>query len=156
MLQSGRDAKSWIWLSNKVHAHVHTNTNNILITSHWISRSLCIIMHIHMSLYTCDDVYKAGTNICCISTLLNTNPTTIISQNNPNTNSIESRTNSVLKSITNCHNCSNLCPSSQWCHPTISSSISPFSSHLQSFPASGSFPASQFFSSGGRSIRGSA
>ena len=50
---------------------------------------------------------------------------------------------------------SNLCPSSQWCHPTISSSIVPFS-HLQSFPASGSFQMSQFFTSGGQSIEVSA
>ena len=42
-------------------------------------------------------------------------------------------------------------PSSWWCHPTISSSVIPFSSHLQSFPASGSFPMSQFFPSGGQS-----
>ena len=47
---------------------------------------------------------------------------------------------------------SNSCPSSQWCHPTISSSIVPFSSCLQSFPATGSFPMSQFFTSGGQSI----
>ena len=52
--------------------------------------------------------------------------------------------------------CSNSCPSSQWCHPTISSSVIPFSSHLQSFPASGSFPMSQFFTSGGQSIGASA
>ena len=39
-----------------------------------------------------------------------------------------------------------------WCHPTISSSAIPFSSQLQSFPASGSFPRSQFFTSGGQSI----
>ena len=44
------------------------------------------------------------------------------------------------------------CPLSQWCHTTISSSVIPFSSHLQSFPASGSFPMSQFFASGGQSI----
>ena len=43
---------------------------------------------------------------------------------------------------------SNSCPSSRWCHPTISSSVIPFSSHLQSLPASGSFPMSQFFTSG--------
>ena len=48
--------------------------------------------------------------------------------------------------------CSNSCPLSQWCHPTISSSAVPFSSHLQSFPASGSFQMSQFFTSGGQSI----
>ena len=48
--------------------------------------------------------------------------------------------------------CSTSCPSSQWCHPTISSSIISFSSCLQSFPASGSFPMSQFFTSGGQSI----
>ena len=47
---------------------------------------------------------------------------------------------------------SNSCPSRWWCHPTISSSIVPFSSHLQSFPASGSFQMSQFFTSGGQSI----
>ena len=47
---------------------------------------------------------------------------------------------------------SNSCPSSQWCHPTISSSVVPSSSHLQSFPASGSFQMSQFFTSGGQSI----
>ena len=47
---------------------------------------------------------------------------------------------------------SNSCPLSQWCHPTISSSVIPFSFHLQSFPASGSFPMCLFFSSGGQSI----
>ena len=47
--------------------------------------------------------------------------------------------------------CSDSCPSSQWCHPTISSSVISFSSCPQSFPASGSFP-SQLFSSGGQSI----
>ena len=47
---------------------------------------------------------------------------------------------------------SNSCPLSQWCHPTISSSVVPFSSCLQSFPASGSFPRSQFFASGGHCI----
>ena len=52
--------------------------------------------------------------------------------------------------------CSNSCPSSQWCHPTISSSVAPFSSCLQSFPASGSFPISQFFTSGGQIIQVSA
>ena len=46
----------------------------------------------------------------------------------------------------------NPCPSSQWCHPTISSSVVPFSSYLQSFPASGSFQMSQLFASGGQSI----
>ena len=48
--------------------------------------------------------------------------------------------------------CSDSCPSSQWCHPTISSSVISFSSCLQSFPASRSFPVSQFVSSGGQSI----
>ena len=52
--------------------------------------------------------------------------------------------------------CSNSCPLSQWCHPTISSSVVPFSSCLQSFPASGSFHMSQFFPSGGQSIEVSA
>ena len=47
---------------------------------------------------------------------------------------------------------SNSCPLSQWCHPTISSSGIPFSSHLQSLPASESFQMSQFFASGGQSI----
>ena len=42
---------------------------------------------------------------------------------------------------------SNSCPSHRWCHPTISYSVIPFSSHLQSFPASGSFPMSQFLAS---------
>ena len=51
---------------------------------------------------------------------------------------------------------SNSCPLHQWCHPTISSSVDPFSSLLQSFPASGSFPMSWFFTSGGPSIRVSA
>ena len=53
--------------------------------------------------------------------------------------------------------CSNSCPLSQWCHPTISSSISSFSSYLQSVPASGAFPMCQLFTSGGQeSIRASA
>ena len=52
--------------------------------------------------------------------------------------------------------CSNSCPSSQWCHPIISTSVVPFSSCLQSFPASGSFPMSQFFTSGGQNIGTSA
>ena len=46
----------------------------------------------------------------------------------------------------------NTCPLSQWCHPTISSSVIPFSSYLQSFPASGSFQMSQLFASDGQSI----
>ena len=48
--------------------------------------------------------------------------------------------------------CSNSCPLSQWCHLTISSSATPFSFCLQSFPASGSFPMSQLFASGGQCI----
>ena len=48
--------------------------------------------------------------------------------------------------------CSNSCPLSQWCHPTTSSSGALFFSCLQSFPASESFPVSQFFTSGGQSI----
>ena len=52
--------------------------------------------------------------------------------------------------------CSNSCPLSQWCHPTISTSIIPFSSCLQSFPASQSFLMSKFFSSGSQSIGASA
>ena len=47
--------------------------------------------------------------------------------------------------------CSNSCPLSKWCHPTISSFVGPFSSCLQSFPASESFSMSQFFTSGGQS-----
>ena len=47
--------------------------------------------------------------------------------------------------------CSNSCPLSQWCHPTLSSSVIPFCSCLLSFPASESFPMSQFFASGGQS-----
>ena len=50
----------------------------------------------------------------------------------------------------------NPCPSSRWCHPTISSSVMRFSSCPQSFPASGSFPVNQLFTSGGQSIRVSA
>ena len=52
--------------------------------------------------------------------------------------------------------CSNSCPLSRWCHPTISSSIVPFSSCPQSFPASGSFPMSWLFASGSQSIGASA
>ena len=52
--------------------------------------------------------------------------------------------------------CLNSCWSSQWCHPTISSFVITFSSCLQSLPTSGSFPRSQFFTSGGRSIGASA
>ena len=55
-------------------------------------------------------------------------------------------------SITNSWSYPNSCPLSQWCHPTISSSVIPFSSCVQSFPASGSFPVSQFFTSGGQRI----
>ena len=51
---------------------------------------------------------------------------------------------------------SNSCPSSRWCHPTISSSVIPFSSCPQSLPASGSFPTSQLFTWGGQTIRVSA
>ena len=52
--------------------------------------------------------------------------------------------------------CSNSCSLSQWCHPTISSSVIPFSFRLQSFPASGSFLMSRIFTSGGQSIKASA
>ena len=52
--------------------------------------------------------------------------------------------------------CSNTCPSSRWCHPAISTSVITFSSCLQSFPASGSFPVSWLFTSGGQSTGASA
>ena len=52
--------------------------------------------------------------------------------------------------------CSNSCASSRWCHPAISSSVVPFSSCLQSFPESGSFPTGQLFTSGGQNIGASA
>ena len=52
--------------------------------------------------------------------------------------------------------CSISCPLSWWCHPTILSPVSPFSSCLRSFPTSGSFPVSQLFTSGGQSIGASA
>ena len=52
--------------------------------------------------------------------------------------------------------CSNSCPLSRWCHPTISSSVAPCSSCLQSFPASGSFPIRQLFTSGSQSTGASA
>ena len=55
-------------------------------------------------------------------------------------------------SITNSQSLPNSCPSSPWCHPSISSSVVPFSSYLQSFPAPGSFPVSQFFASDSQSI----
>ena len=55
-------------------------------------------------------------------------------------------------SITNSQSLPNSCPSSQWCYPTISSSVDPFSSCLKSFPVSRSFPMSQLFASGGQSI----
>ena len=51
---------------------------------------------------------------------------------------------------------SSSCPLNWWCHPSISFSVIPFSSHLQPLPASGSFPVSQIFASGGQSIRVSA
>ena len=51
--------------------------------------------------------------------------------------------------------CSNSCPLSHWCHPTISSSVVPFFFRLQFFPNSASFPLSQFFATGGQSIRAS-
>ena len=54
-------------------------------------------------------------------------------------------------SITNSQSLLKLMPLCQWCHPTISSSVVPFFSHLQSFPASGSFQMSQLFTSGGQS-----
>ena len=47
---------------------------------------------------------------------------------------------------------SDSCPFSQWCHSTVSCSVDPFSSHLQSFPATGSFQMSHFFALGGQSI----
>ena len=52
--------------------------------------------------------------------------------------------------------CPNACPLSQWRHPTISSSVVPFSTRLQSFPASGSFPMSWLFTLGGQRIQASA
>ena len=57
-------------------------------------------------------------------------------------------------SITNSQNLPKIkkCPSSRWCHPAISFSVIPFSSHLQSFPASGFFPVNQFFTAGVQSI----
>ena len=61
-------------------------------------------------------------------------------------------THQAFLSMANYRSLIKLCPLSQWCHLTISSSVVPISSRLQSFPASGSFPVSQLFTSGGQSI----
>ena len=58
----------------------------------------------------------------------------------------------AYQSFTITQSCSNPCPLSQWCHPSISSSVIPFSSRPHSFPASGSFSMSQFFASGRQDI----
>ena len=55
-------------------------------------------------------------------------------------------------SITNSRSPPISCPLSWWCHPTVSSSVVPFSSYVHSFPASGSFQMSQLFTSGGQSV----
>ena len=60
--------------------------------------------------------------------------------------------NASLSILPTPRTCSNSCPSSRWCHPTISSSVIPVSSCLQFFLASRSFPVSQFFSSGNQNI----
>ena len=66
----------------------------------------------------------------------------------------EARQDSLFSPTPKVH--SNSCPLSRWCHPTISSSVILFFSRLQSFPASGSFPMSQYFTSGGQNIEVSA
>ena len=68
----------------------------------------------------------------------------------------ESAVPQVYPSVTALRTCSNSCPSSWWCHPNITSSVIPFSSCLWSFPSSGSFPVSQFFTSSGQIIGASA
>ena len=73
-----------------------------------------------------------------------------------NSETLWTATRQASLSITNSQSFSNSCPWSQWCHPTISFSVIPFSSHLQSFPASGSSPMSQFFKSGGQNSGSSA
>ena len=73
-----------------------------------------------------------------------------------NSETLWTATRQASLSITNSQSFSNSCPWSQWCHPTISFSVIPFSSHLQSFPASGSSPMSQFFKSGGQNSGASA
>ena len=73
-----------------------------------------------------------------------------------NSETLWTATRQASLSITNSQSFSNSCPWSQWCHPTISFSVIPFSSHLQSFPASGSSPMSQFFKSGSQNSGASA
>ena len=63
------------------------------------------------------------------------------------------RSNGLPRPSLNPQACSNSCPSSQWLHPTISSSVVPFFSCLQSCPTSGSFQMSQLFASGGQNIK---
>ena len=59
-------------------------------------------------------------------------------------------------SLTISWSCQSSCPLNQWCHPTISSSVAPFSSYPQSFPVSGSFPMSWLFTPGGQNLGASA
>ena len=68
----------------------------------------------------------------------------------------QTATGQASLSITNSRSLPKFCPLSRWCYPTNSSSVIPFSFCLQSFPASGSFPMSQFFTRGGQSIGASA
>ena len=76
----------------------------------------------------------------------------LITQSCPTLSTPRTAAHQASLSITNSGGCSNSSPSNWWCPPTVSSSVVPFSFFLQSFPASGSFLMSQFFTSGGQSI----
>ena len=121
-------------------ACTHATVKNIL---------LCYLNKIHTQDNTCDFRY-------CLSLLIGTS-TNKVSQFSRSIISDSLRPHGLQHARPPCPSptpgiYSNSCPLSQWCHPAISSSVVPFSSCLQSFPASGSFQMSQLFASGGESI----
>ena len=112
----------------------HTFRCGLLLSSaFWVNSMLCLLMLFPSQSWRSDIQFRSFTQSCltfcypmdCSTRLPCTSPTP--------------------------RDCSDSCPSSQWCHPTISFSIVPFSSCFLSFPASGSFPMSQFFASCGQS-----
>ena len=111
-------------------------------------------------------VYSQTRDRTCISYIGQTSSLLLSYQGSPETRSVQSSPSVMSDSLRPyglqharlpCPSptfgaCSNSCPLSQWCHPTTSSSAIPFCSCLQSFPASRSFPRSQFFALGSQSI----
>ena len=144
---------NWFQLSERIHIIRGVKNGKVDKSHYWRSWTLKIFLHKLIRMMKCGLVREPIKNVTAIVDISCFCQDAVVVQSFSHVRLFATPWTAARQaslSITNSRVYSNSCPSSQWCHPTLSSSVVPFSSCLQSFPASESIRMNQLFTSGGK------